>query len=122
MRCSGGYCKQRGAGIESDGTFTIGLPTEIEPELIEEGFARELVHQIQNLRKEADFKIENTINTYIDCGPKEQKIIRKYDDYIKKETLTQKLSFGKKEECFNREVEVDGSSMAVAIEVVGSIV
>ncbi|MCG9479728.1 MAG: isoleucine--tRNA ligase [Actinomycetia bacterium] len=113
---------KEGLGIESDGTFTIGLPSEIEPGLLEEGFARELVHQIQNLRKEADFKIENTINTYIDCGPEEKKIIKKYDDYIKKETLTQKLNFGKKEECFNREAEVDGSSMTIAIVVVGSIV
>ncbi len=113
---------KEGFGIESDGTFTIGLPTEIPDNLIEEGFSRELVHQIQNLRKEAGFDIENTINTYIICGSKQKKIIDRFRDYIKKETLSEKLEFEEKEEMFTRSVKVNDSNVKISIEVVGSIV
>jgi len=112
---------KEGLGIESDGTFTIGLPTEIGQDLLEEGFSRELVHQIQNLRKKANFKIENTINTYIQCGAKQQGIISKYQDYIKSETLTVNLSFDLKPGLFTQDIKVEGSGMTVALEVEGSI-
>ncbi len=113
---------RKGFGIESDGTFTIGLPTEIPERLIEEGFSRELVHQIQNLRKEADFDIENTINTYITCGSRQEEIIRKFKNYIKKETLSKKVEFKEREDLFNQKVTVNGLSLKISIERVGSIV
>ncbi len=70
-------------GIESDGEYTVGLPTTFSKELAEEGFCRELVHHIQNLRKEADFKIENTITASIICskrGRNYKKIQRFYNE------------------------------------------
>ncbi|MCD4670041.1 MAG: isoleucine--tRNA ligase, partial [Actinomycetia bacterium] len=72
-------------GVETDGEFTVGLSTEISDELLAEGFARELVHHIQNLRKEAGFEIENTIDTALEASQAEEKIIEEYREYIAKE-------------------------------------
>jgi isoleucyl-tRNA synthetase len=109
-------------GVESDGEFTVGLPTIISKELAEEGFCRELIHQIQNLRKEANFNIENTINTSIICYTDEKNIIEKYKDYIMKETLSKKLSFDFEDDMFIEDIKINNLVIKVGIKVVGSIV
>ncbi len=113
---------KEGFAIESDATFTIGMPTSITEQLQEEGFVREFVHHVQNLRKKADFAIENTINIYVQAGKQESRIIDKFKDYIKKETLAENLVFGPKEQIFTQKVKVNGSEIKVSLEVVGSIV
>ncbi|GAH12118.1 unnamed protein product, partial [marine sediment metagenome] len=108
-------------GVESDGEFTVGLPTAISGELLEEGFCRELVHQIQNLRKEAGFEIENTIDTAIESAVKED-VLNKFKNYIMKETLSKSLSSEFKEDMFVKEVKVNDDKIKIGIKVVGSIV
>ncbi|MBM3709819.1 MAG: isoleucine--tRNA ligase, partial [Actinobacteria bacterium] len=108
-------------GIESDGEFTVGMATSLTEELREEGFLRELVHQIQNLRKEADFQIENTIITAIQCGQKRKETIDRFKDYIMKETLSEKLTQEFLDDMFVREIKINEFSVKVGIKVVGSI-
>ena len=106
--------------MESDGEHTIGLSTIISDELKDEGFARELVHYIQNSRKEAGFEIENTINTaVISKGIKP--LIKKYKNYIMKETLTKKLVDEIEEGMYENEVKVNGKIVKIGIKVEGSI-
>lgn len=112
---------KEGFGVESDGEFTVGLPTAIPGELLEEGFCRELVHQIQNLRKEAGFEIENTIDTAIESAVKED-VLNKFKNYIMKETLSKSLSSEFKEDMFVKEVKVNDEKIKIGIKVVGSIV
>ncbi|MBN2072859.1 MAG: isoleucine--tRNA ligase [Actinobacteria bacterium] len=113
---------REGFGSESDGEFTVGLLTEITPELAGEGFARELVHQIQNFRKEAGFEIENTISTAIEAGREEMAIIDKFRDYISKETLSRKLGTDFSDGMSVYEAKVNGKTFRVGIKVTGSIV
>lgn len=108
-------------GVESDGEFTVGLSNIISDELLEEGFCRELVHQIQNLRKEAGFKIENIIELAIEPGT-EDDILKKFKNYIMKETLSESFSFDFKEDMYVKEIKIDGKKIKVGIKVVGSIV
>jgi len=108
-------------GIESDGEFTVGLPTTLTPELEEEGFSRELVHHIQNLRKEADFKIENTIKTAIACSIDDWKVIEKYSDYIKHETLSREITQDFEDQMYVRQIRVNNKNVKVGIIVKGSI-
>ncbi|OQA21141.1 MAG: Isoleucine--tRNA ligase [Actinobacteria bacterium ADurb.Bin346] len=107
---------------ESDGEYTVGISVEITKELQDEGFCRELVHQIQNMRKEADFKIENTIFTSIECSENSWKIIEKYSDYIMRETLTEHLGKGLTDDMFKKEIRVNGQKIKAGIRVAGSIV
>ena len=109
-------------GVESDGEYTVGISTIISENLLEEGFCRELIHKIQNLRKEAEFEIENTISTFIICSENERKIIKKYLDYIKKETLSTSLNFELKDSYFTKDISVNKSKIKIGIKVIGSIV
>ena len=113
---------KEGYGVESDGEFTVGIPTAVSGELLEEGFCRELVHQIQILRKKADFKIENTINTSIECESDRGMLIKKYRDYIMKETLSRSLSFTFEDGMFTEELKINDSNIKIGIIVVGSVV
>lgn len=112
---------KEGFGIESDGEFTVGLSTEISQELLEEGFCRELVHQIQNLRKEAGFKIENTIELAMKPAI-EDNILKKFKNYIMKETLTKSLSSDLKSDMFIKEMNINSKKIKIGIKVVGSII
>ena len=66
----------------------IILNTSLNDELIKEGYAREFVSKIQNLRKEKDFDIENRIKLYYNCNDYFDSIVEEFNDYIKKETLS----------------------------------
>ncbi|MEA2015684.1 MAG: isoleucine--tRNA ligase [Actinomycetota bacterium] len=112
---------KEGLGIESDGEITAGIPTVIPENLLEEGLCRELVHQVQNLRKEADFKIENTIDLAIEPGIKED-ILKKFRNYIMKETLSKSMGHDFKDDMFVKEVKVNDRKIKIGIRVTGSIV
>jgi isoleucyl-tRNA synthetase len=109
-------------GAESDGEYTVGISMDINAELKEEGFCRELVHQVQNMRKEADFKIENTIQASFECGAGVWEIINKFSDYIKKETLTERLGEEFLDGMFIKKIKVNGENIQVGIRVTGSII
>jgi len=111
---------KEGIGVESDGEFIVGLPTVISEDLMEEGFCRELVHQIQNLRKEAGFQIENTIELALETGVNDS-VLEKFRDYIMKETLSKSIGPDFKKDMFVKKVSVNGKDLRIGIRVVGSI-
>jgi len=113
---------KEGIAAETDGMLTVGLSTDIPEELLWEGFTRELVHHIQNLRKEAGFEIENTIDTAVEAPEDKMKIIDKFADYIKKETLTGKLTGSFSDDMYIKEAKVNSTVIKIGIKVVGSII
>ena len=52
-----------GLAVTTDQGMTVAVDTQLTPELVSEGLAREVVRRIQNLRKEADFKLDDRIIT-----------------------------------------------------------
>jgi isoleucyl-tRNA synthetase len=72
----------------------LKVATEISPELADEGTARELVHRLQTMRRSAGFDIADYITTYYQGGPTTQRVMLKYGDYIKQETLSRDLIEG----------------------------
>ena len=66
----------------------IILNTSLNDELIKEGYAREFISKIQNLRKEKDFDIENRIKLYYNSNDYFDSVVEQFNDYIKKETLS----------------------------------
>nr|WP_201756830.1 isoleucine--tRNA ligase [Isachenkonia alkalipeptolytica] len=82
---------KEGFTVEMDGTKFVILDTTLTPDLIDEGYAREFVSKVQQIRKNQDFEVLDNIEiTY--CGSEEiQKAVEKHRDYIMKETLATKL-------------------------------
>ena len=62
---------------------TVVLDTRLTPELLEEGFYRELVSKIQTMRKEAGFEVMDHIYVYVDKNDKISDIIKKYAETLK---------------------------------------
>ncbi|MCH8745397.1 MAG: hypothetical protein IIB31_07100 [Chloroflexi bacterium] len=80
--------------VSLESGYMVAMDSAITPELAQEGLARELAHRIQNLRKEADFDITDRIVTYYQ-GPEEvAQVMRKHQEYISQETLSDKLIAG----------------------------
>jgi len=80
--------------IETDGGYSIVVNPEILPELLKEGLAREIVHRLQTMRREADFEIADYITTYYEGGEYVGQVINDYEDYIKHETLSTEIKNG----------------------------
>lgn len=77
------------------GGLKVALDTVITPDLEYEGFARDLVRHIQQLRKEADLDLLDRIEVaYVTSDPTLTEVIRRYGDYIKGETLCSRLFVG----------------------------
>ena len=79
-----------------DGDYGVALYTKLDEELIMEGYAREIINKVQNMRKEADFEILDKIHISYDVLDKNKcEIIngslKKYDGYIKSETLSETI-------------------------------
>ena len=62
--------QREGFQAESGGGVTVVLDTNLTPELIEEGFVRELISQIQTMRKDAGFEVMDTIKIYVSGNDK----------------------------------------------------
>ena len=76
---------------ESDHTITVVLDTNLTPELIEEGFVRELVSKIQTMRKEAGFEVMDKIRVYAKDNDKIVSIMKNHGDEIKSEVLAEEI-------------------------------
>ena len=77
-----------GLAIASDKMVTVAIDAVITPELRSEGLAREIVRRIQAMRKNADFNIEDRIETYISAEGEISEVITSWQEYIQSETLT----------------------------------
>ena len=78
----------------SDGGYTVAVTPEVSPELRLEGIARELVHRIQNMRRDAGFDIADHIVTFCQAGGEMDQVVASYGDYIRRETLSDDLMSG----------------------------
>ena len=77
--------------VASDGALVVALDMHMDDELLAEGFARDLVNRIQNLRKQKNFNVTDRIEVAVNEHPDLVKAISGYSDYIKAETLADKL-------------------------------
>lgn len=80
-----------GYAVAEDGGYTVGVSTDILPELAEEGLARELVHRLQTMRRAAGFEIADYIETYYRADEPIRGVVAKFADYIRQETLSREL-------------------------------
>ena len=72
--------------------YVAVIETKLTPELLEEGLVRDLTHYLQDMRKKADFLIEETISTRLVTDSDLAEVITRYADYIKEEILARNLS------------------------------
>lgn len=82
---------REGYAVGSEGAYLAALVTELTPELVQEGLAREFVRRVQDLRKTADLEIADRIILYYNATPGLTEAVKTFADYIQTETLTVEL-------------------------------
>ena len=79
--------QMEGYVTEGDNTVTVVLDTNLTPELVEEGFVREIISKIQTMRKEAGFEVMDKISIYYHADEKVADIFHKYGNDIMGDVL-----------------------------------
>ena len=82
-----------GYNCQRYGSVTIALETTLSPELVEEGFVRELISKIQTMRKENGFEVQDRITVGIKDNEKLEKIVRKNEAFLKEITLANEVTY-----------------------------
>jgi isoleucyl-tRNA synthetase len=99
-----------------EGGYWLTLVTDITPELEDEGMARELVHRLQTMRKQAGFDIADYIYTYYQGGENLKRVIEKHADYIKQETLSHELTAGVPEDAYRESHKIAGEDVLLGVK------
>jgi isoleucyl-tRNA synthetase len=100
---------------QQNGDLTVVLDTNLTPELVEEGFVRELVSKIQTMRKEAGFEVQDHIDVY-ECGNSLLRgIMQKFETELKKEVLAETISFDEADG-YVKEWTVNGEKVTLGVK------
>ena len=100
---------------ESDNVVTVALDTRLTPELLEEGFVRELVSKIQTMRKEAGFEVMDHICIYQQNNDKIADILTRYADTIRSEVLADDIRTGEMGG-YTKEWNINGETGILGVE------
>jgi isoleucyl-tRNA synthetase len=84
---------KEGFAVANDGAYLAALVTELTPDLISEGMAREFVRRLQDLRKSAELDVADRIKVNVQATPGLKAAIEANRDYILAETLTVELKY-----------------------------
>jgi isoleucyl-tRNA synthetase len=83
---------REGYAVASEGAYLAALVTDLTPELVREGLAREFVRRVQDLRKQAELDISDRIQLYYTASPNLAEAVEDFRDYIMNETLSRQLT------------------------------
>jgi isoleucyl-tRNA synthetase len=101
-----------GYQLEREGSHAVALELELDHELRREGLAREVVHAVQNARKNAGLQVEDRIHLALGGDPELLAAARDHEDYLAQETLALSVSYDAEEAS---EATIEGRSLTIAL-------
>lgn len=110
-----GTVQKEGFQAESDYGVTVVLDTNLTPELVEEGFVRELVSKIQTMRKDAGFEVMDTIKIYVSGNDKIESIFNANSDGICHDVLATEI-IAAAGGSFVKEWDINGEKVTLGVE------
>ena len=99
----------------SDKGITVVMDTKLTPELIEEGFIRELVSKIQTMRKDAGFEVMDRINVYVSGNDKIAALMEKNAEQVKAVVLADNIIAGEAKG-FTKDWNINGEDVTLGVE------
>ena len=106
--------QKEGYVSEADQNVTVVLDTNLTPELIDEGFVRELVSKIQTMRKEAGFEVTDHIAVYESGNEKLAELTKKFEVQIKKDVLADEIIIGQMDG-YTKEWNINGETVTLGV-------
>ena len=107
--------QQEGFASMADNYTAVVMDTKLTPELIEEGFVREIISKIQTTRKESDFNVTDHIAIYVSGNDKIKTIIQKNIDTIKGDVLANEVYFDQDIESV-KEFNINGENVNIGLK------
>ncbi len=116
--------EREGYALEREGGLSVALSTELDPELVDEGLVRELVHRVQNLRREKGFEIEESVAVGLSGSKRIQALLGdRWGAYFRAEVLARDLDLdapdGDAPDGDFDSVKIDGETLGVRVEPLG---
>ena len=106
-----------GYAIAQESAFGVALDTELTPELVAEGIAREVVRGVQELRKTSGLAVEDRVSLWLDAEGSARAAVEQHREAIAAEVLAERLAFGAPPpDAASAEVVVDGERVHAAIK------
>ena len=100
---------------DSYGGVTVVLDKNLTPELVEEGFLREIVSKIQQMRKEAGFEVMDKITIYAQGNEKLEKLLSDKADMVTTEILATEVVVGSLDG-FTKEWDINGETVTLGVK------
>ncbi len=98
----------------TEGKVTVALNTELTPELIEEGFVREITSKIQTMRKDSGFEVMDHITVSISGNDKLAQLVKKNSEQISHDVLAQEIKYGESAEN-SKEWDINGEKVTIGV-------
>ena len=106
---------KEGFAFSGEGEIGVVLDTHITKELKEEGYIREILSKVQNMRKDKGFEVLDNINLYV-CGNEMlEKLIKENEELIKHDTLTVNIKYGEKTSD-SIEMNINGENLNIDVK------
>ena len=100
---------------DSDHGITVVLDTNLTPELLEEGFVREVISKVQTMRKDAGFEVMDHIRVSMQDNDKVKEIVQKNETQIKSEVMADEITYDKAAG-FTKEWSINGEKVTLGVE------
>ena len=103
--------------FSGEGEIGVVLDTHITPELKEEGYVREILSKVQNMRKDKGFEVLDNIHLYVSENKMLEEIIKRNENLIKHDTLTTEIIYDKERNTYT-DTNINGEMLKIDVEVV----
>ncbi|HOP06365.1 MAG TPA: isoleucine--tRNA ligase [candidate division Zixibacteria bacterium] len=107
--------EREGFAVENDGPLSVALVTDLNQDLIDEGFSRELVNKIQNMRKSSNLEVTDRITVTMVCTEPVKQAAERFEEFIRKETLADRLNLVGDAPDGSQEWNINGEKAAITV-------
>ena len=108
---------KEGFAFGGEGEMGVVLDTKITPELKKEGYIREILSKVQNMRKDKGFEVLDNIKLYVSGNSMLEELIKENDELIKHETLAKEIIYDLSKEGYT-DTNINGETLKIDVEVI----
>ena len=106
---------KEGFAFSGEGEIGVPLDTNITPELKEEGYVREILSKVQNMRKDSGFEVLDNIKLYVSGNEMLEKVVKENEEVIKHDTLATEVIYNNKNKEYV-ETNINGEKLDLLVE------
>ena len=105
-----------GLSSNGDDNITVGFTLKLDKNLIMEGHVRDIIRQVQTMRKNANFAVEDRIKIHMDIDSNIKKAISSFEELFKNEVLATEVNYEFSKGDFSDKFVIDGQEVQFGLE------